>query len=189
MRLWREFYGMSTTIDELRNILAQNAFEVFDIPKNFELELVQLNNKLYALQKQFHPDSWINSMDNIAGLITMVSSHINNCYQELIHPLSRALLLLKIHNFTLDLTNDTQISPIFLAEQMELHELIDEYANDLDKLAGLELNIKHKQKLIIKQLNDAFIAQQFALARDLSKQLAFYKRLLTLVANAIDNQQ
>ncbi|MBP9742682.1 MAG: Fe-S protein assembly co-chaperone HscB [Burkholderiales bacterium] len=180
---------MSTAIDELHNVLVQNAFELFGIPCNFELELTQLNNKLYTLQKKFHPDNWVNSEEQIASLITKVSSHINNCYQELKHPLARALLLLKIHDFTLDLTNDTQISPIFLAEQIELHELIDEYANDLDKLAGLELNIKHKQKLIITQLNDAFIAKQFALARDLTKQLAFYKRLIMLVANAIDKQQ
>ncbi|MDQ5921346.1 MAG: molecular chaperone HscB [Pseudomonadota bacterium] len=168
---------------KLYKILTEDAFTVFEIPPNFDLMSAStpLNNKLHELQKKFHPDNWT-SNPSIYGLITRVSSHINSCYQELKNPLSRSLLLLKLNGFHLDLAKNTQMPQAFLFEQMEFHELLDEAANDCDKLEQLEQNLENKQKTVIEELGSLFNQKQFEQALELTKQLSFYQKLADLIS-------
>lgn len=170
-------------INELKEVLSKNAFGVFRIQPSFIIDLAALTAMHHRLQKLYHPDNWINS--DVASLIVSVSAHVNTSYTKLKNPLERAMLLLELSGYRLDLAQDTNLPEKFLFEQMEFHEQVDEASNNIDKLESLEQELIDKQKLLINQLSDKFESKQFEQATELTKQLAFYQRLLNLVANTI----
>jgi molecular chaperone HscB len=167
--------------DNIKEILKQNCFEVFGIEPGFEIDISKLNTKLHELQKEFHPDNWINN--ELSTLAVSVSSHINSSYTELKNPLTRSIALLELNNHPLDLAHDTALPMEFLTEQMELHELIEDAKDDLTKLEELEQDIIRKQKILLNNLSQKFAAKDYLQALTLTKQLGFYTRLLNSIAD------
>lgn len=168
---------------ELQDLLSQDPFKILQINPSFDIDINQLNNNFHLLQKKFHPDNWVNH--EFLPLIVMASAHINTCYTKLKDPLQRALLLLDLNEFSINFAQDTTLSENFLSEQMEYHELIDEANKDINKLEMINHDLHDKEQQLIKQLSNAFKQQQFNQAKELSKQLAFYNKLLDLVENTI----
>ncbi len=181
---------------ESQHILNQNCFEVFGFKESFLINTETLREAYLKLQKQFHPDYCISDKNlTINKDITLaISSHINNAYKTLLNPLSRAILLLNLHDITYSLNNDNSISETFIIEQMEIHEEIEDakIAKNLVALENIEQKIKTKKNIIIDNLNIAFthISKQnngndYQEIRKLIKQLAFYDKLEHLVNNSI----
>ena len=169
--------------NQLKELLLKNCFEVFTIKPKFNLDLSELNTKLHQLQKKYHPDNWINN--DLAVQALGVSAHINSCYTNLKKPLSRAISLLEINGYALDLAKNTSLPPNFLMEQMELHELIDEAGTSIDKLEALEEIISDKQESLSAELSLNFEQENYTEAVELTKQFGFYQRLLNSITDKI----
>lgn len=204
MWLWRKFYYLKylsnkrLTIknQELQDILNKNYFEVFGFKENFLIDTETLRQAYLQLQKQFHPDYFIfdkNSTIN-KDIVTAISAHINNAYKTLLNPLSRAILLLNLHDITYNLNNNTSISEVFIIEQMQIHEEIEDAktTNDLVALENIEQKIKTQKNIIVNNLNTAFThisnqntSNDYEEIKKLIKQLAFYDKLEYLVNNSI----
>ena len=168
---------------ELNKILEQNCFEVFGLTTGFDINPAELNAKLHSLQKEFHPDNWIN---NVAATDALnASSHINSCYAKLKNPLERALLILSLNSYPLDLARDTDLPEQFLFEQMEFHEQIDEAGENSDKLEIIEHTVTAKQKDVIDKLSIEFAKHNYTGALELTKQLGFYQRLFNQISDKI----
>ena len=174
---------------ELRQILGHNFFEVFAISPSFDIDQNALAVVYRQQQKQYHPDNSVQQDAEFQALILSVSAHINNAYTNLKNPLNRALLLLELNSLPLDLAHDTVLPPQFLMEQMEFHEELDDakHSKDIEQLEQLEQSVQKKEQHIILQLSTAFQQQEFDRARNLTKQLAFYQRVLGHVSNAISS--
>lgn len=173
---------MITELDQ-NKIIKFNCFELLNLPVNYKIDYNQLNIQLHILQKKFHPDNWVNNDSSSSSLI--VSAHINSCYTTLKNPLYRAITLLNIKGFPLDLTKDTVVPQKFLMEQMELHELINDAYEDLDKLEEIEKSIIDKQNTLITKLEEKFDLELYLDAQELTKQLKFYNRLLNSINDKI----
>lgn len=174
---------------ELKQILNYNYFEVFAVNPSFDIDQDDLAAMYRKKQKQYHPDNSTQYDTDTQALVLSVSSHINNAYTNLKNPLNRALLLLELNSFPLDLAHDTTLPPQFLMEQMEFHEELDDakHARDIEKLERLEQSVQEKEHHITQQLSLAFQQQRFDNARNLTKQLAFYQRVLSHVSNTISS--
>ncbi|MCC2625692.1 MAG: hscB [Burkholderiales bacterium] len=140
--------------DNLTKILRQNCFEVFDLSLQYKVDHDALNNRYQQLQKQLHPDKYINHPDS--SLSIRVSAHINDAYNTLNSPLLKAIALLEQYGVILDLNKDKELPISILMEQMELYEEIEEANHDIDRLNALAKKLSDN----IRKLNDK-IAQDF----------------------------
>ncbi len=137
MWVWRELHCMMSTFstDDLTKILRQNCFEVFDLPLQYKVDSDTLNSRYQELQKQLHPDKFINHPDS--SLSIRISAHINDAYNTLNSPLLKAIALLEQNGIILDLNVDKQLPATVLMEQMELYEEIEDANHDIDQLNTL----------------------------------------------------
>lgn len=168
-----------------QELLSYDYFKLFQLNSAFKIDQVQLKETHRNLQKQFHPDNFTNNDKTLQMLNLQLSSHINNGYTTLSSPLNRALYLLKLNGFELNLETDTTLPSKFLIDQMELHEKIAE-AKTQDQLENLEQELQSKEHTLVEEIATAFENANFIKATELVKQLAFIKRLLDNISQAIN---
>lgn len=190
--MWRKFYCLimsNIILQHLNQLLRQNPFQLFAIPQNFIINLDHLTKSYLQLQKKYHPDNFVNELPEIKSLALKVSSHINNAYNSLKNPLQRSLTLLDLQGITLNLSSDTQLPQTFLYEQIETHEEIENAVEkqDISLLEQIERSLQNKELILIKKLEEAFNKCELELVIKLTKQLAFYNRLLETVTETINN--
>ena len=74
-----------------------NFFKVFGIPLCWQIDLKVLKEKHRSLQKDFHPDLFVNSSEVEKQRSVEKASVINEGFRVLCSPLSRAQHLLELH--------------------------------------------------------------------------------------------
>ena len=167
-------------------MLTQNHFELFGLEPGFELDLQNIAERYRDLQRAMHPDRFANATDQERRLSVQQSAQINEAYQVLKSPLSRARYLLELQGITFD-DNNTAMDPMFLMEQMELRESLAGVRGQGDPftaLMSLRDTIDAKDKAFISSLNEAFASgEKPALegARDTVRKMQFMERLLSEV--------
>lgn len=163
--------------------LGKNHFELFDLPISFEVEQETLALRYRELQRAVHPDRFANATEQEKRLSVQQAAQINEAYQVLKSPLSRARYLLEISGLPLDDT-DTQMDPSFLMEQMELREALAEVRGADDPFEALNKarnNIESREREFIESLQQAFgdgSKEALEHARDLVRKMQFMQRLL-----------
>ncbi|MBX9597806.1 MAG: Fe-S protein assembly co-chaperone HscB [Burkholderiales bacterium] len=168
-------------------LLKQDYFELFGLALDYQIDLGGLQNKLRALQKQYHPDNFAAEDTEVINQALVISSQINQAYTTLSEPLARAIYLLQLHGVIVDLVHGTKFSNEFLMAQIELREQISEAedSGDFDALEQIEQNLQNESTIITAKIGELFIIANYAEISELVKQLAFYKKLEQLVANIL----
>jgi molecular chaperone HscB len=165
-------------------LLQQNYFELFGLQPDFELDLDGIAARYRDLQRAVHPDKFANASDQERLLSVQQAAQINEAYQTLKSPLSRARYLLELKGITLD-DSDTTMDPMFLMEQMELRESLAEVSNKPDPFAALMSlrdSIEAKEQRLITSLAAAFASGEQAElegARETVRKLQFMEKLLS----------
>ena len=117
----------------------KNHFELFDLPVSFDIDTNTLAERYRELQRTVHPDKFASAPNRERRLAMQKATQINEAFQILKKPLTRAAYLLQLHGIDTNQQNTTMDSE-FLMTQMELREelaersfedLISEY-QDLD---------------------------------------------------------
>ena len=170
-------------------LLKHNEFELFDLLPSFIIDLELLNQKYIKLQHQYHPDNFANQDSDTYAQALQLSALINTAYATLSSPLRRSMCLLRLYNVELDLSCDTQLPMPFIVLQMDTHEAIHDakLAEDIEALEILEKDIKRQQNNLILQLDIEFANHNLIEAKELTKQLSFYNRLLININDTISN--
>ena len=125
---------------------SKNFFEIFSLPVAWEVDFEQLDIKFRALQKALHPDRYATKNDFEKRLAVQTAATINQAYQTIKNPLSRAQYLLELEN--LDDSQETHITSDgqFLMEQMLLREALSEVrGNENAKQSLVSLSIEAQQ--------------------------------------------
>jgi len=163
--------------------LGKNHFELFDLPASFEVEQETLALRYRDLQRAVHPDRFANASEQEKRLSVQQAAQINEAFQVLRQPLSRARYLLQLNGVPLDDT-DTQMEPAFLMEQMELREDLAEVRGAEEPFAALSRvrdTVESKEREIIEALQQAFAdggPEALEHARQLVRKMQFMQRLL-----------
>jgi molecular chaperone HscB len=110
--------------------LAQNYFQLFDLPQQFSVDVERLGERYRQLQRELHPDRYASAPAHEQRLAVQYSGLINEAYETLNKPLSRALYLLGLSGMSQEQISAQKVDGGFLIEQMELRE-------KLESLAGL----------------------------------------------------
>ncbi|HCB1497999.1 co-chaperone protein HscB [Klebsiella oxytoca] len=154
-------------------------FTLFGLPASYTLSLEPLAARYQDLQRQYHPDKFANGSAAEQLAAVQQSATINQAWQTLRHPLTRAEYLLSLHGFDLASEQHTVRDTAFLMEQLELREELDEIGKAQDE-ARLENFIKRvkalfdtRHQLMVEQLNN----EAWDAAADTVRKLRFLDKL------------
>ncbi|MDH5649874.1 MAG: Fe-S protein assembly co-chaperone HscB [Gammaproteobacteria bacterium] len=163
--------------------LGRNYFELFGIPKSFEIDNTQLTGRYHDLQRRFHPDKYANASDQERRLSMQVTAQINEALQTLRDPVRRGRYLLMLAGIEMNDETDTKMDPGFLMEQMELREAlaaVDTTSNPLAKLEEIMTEVDGGREVRLQKLSQLFSAgddKAHSEIRKLLRELQFLQKI------------
>ncbi len=120
-------------------------FSLLGIEPDFDIDTKKLEASYFQQQRLFHPDRFIGKPPAERQAAMQKSVDINQAYQKLKSPLTRAQTLLAMQKITIGTDNDSvKPSQALLVETLEWREAIDE-ANSVEtlKIQQEALNAAH----------------------------------------------
>ncbi len=118
--------------------LEQNFFKLFELTEDYHLDLHQLAERYRALQKEVHPDRYAHASEREQLLAVHYTAHVNEALNTLKSPLKRAQYLFKLRGRELCPESSAVMDPMFLMQQMELRERLEDVRSHQDPEAELE---------------------------------------------------
>ncbi|KIP65648.1 MULTISPECIES: co-chaperone HscB [Vibrio] len=157
-----------------------NHFELFGLPSQFKLDGSLLSSQFRELQKRFHPDNFATASERDRLMAVQKAAQINDAYQILKQPISRAEYLLAENGIEIRGEQQTMQDPMFLMEQMELREELEDIADSSDPESALfdfdsKVSKMYKQHLVSveKELDNSLWPE----AADRVRKLKFIAKL------------
>jgi molecular chaperone HscB len=164
-----------------------NHFQLFDLPETYRLDTARLDEAYRKLQNEVHPDRFAASGESEKRLSMQWATKVNEAYQTLKTPLSRATYLLHLHGKEVFSANHTSFPPAFLMQQMAWRESIDtarqsRNASALDKLwRDLRKEAANLEYRLAAELDDA---KDDEAAANTARELKFMHKLIEEVGDA-----
>lgn len=163
----------------MSDLFSKNYFEIFNIPVSFDLDDAQLSVLYRELQKEVHPDKFVNAGEQQSRLAVQVTSLVNQAFDTLKSPVSRAHYLLKLAGLDIDHEQDTTMDPMFLMEQMELREEIESVRSKADPLDEIDRLMKQVKKMladVMQSYSLAYQKEKYSEAHEWSRKMQFLNK-------------
>ena len=163
-------------------------FSLFDLPRSFRLDTSVLDQRYREAQARVHPDRYVQAGDAERRLSLQWATRVNEAYQTLKKPLSRAQYLLKICSHDLDAENNAAMPADFLMEQMEWREAVDEArtAREQGELEMLHFRVKQRMNARYEELGELLDdCKDYSQAADRVRRLMFLEKLLFDIDDAM----
>ncbi|PMN52609.1 co-chaperone HscB [Vibrio lentus] len=157
-----------------------NHFELFGLPLQFQLDGSLLSSQFRDLQRQFHPDKFATASERDRLLAVQKAAQINDAYQVLKNPISRAEYLLVQHGEDIRGEQQTMQDPMFLMEQMELREELEDIADSSDPedaLFAFEGKVSKMYKQQLSAIQQELESEAWLEAADRVRKLKFIAKL------------
>lgn len=171
----------------------QNFFTLLQLPQQFAVDDAQLAASHRALQRQYHPDRYVNAVPQEQRLAVQFSAHLNTAMATLKNPVQRALHLLSLAGIDIDCQQRTIADGEFLLRQMAFRESLDAALADDDRGAMTQLvaevaaQFDHCQTVFSQQFADVCkrsidlpvidAADDFAALLDTVEKMQFFEKL------------
>lgn len=168
----------------------QNYFELFDLPATCEIDAAKLRENFMQLQRQYHPDRYAASTDAVRRRAVQIAAHVNGAHQTLDIPLKRAEYCLQLAGLSTDSETDAKMDPMFLMQQMELREALEDVSSAADPYKALDAvqsDINDQMESISATAFSAITDKKYDEARELVRRWQFLEKLLE-EANSIEAQ-
>ncbi|MCC7045523.1 MAG: Fe-S protein assembly co-chaperone HscB [Alphaproteobacteria bacterium] len=160
---------------------AADHFARLGLPRCFAIDLAELDRRYFALQRQLHPDRFVRRAPRERAISQSQAASLNEAYETLRDPLSRAVYLLRLQGVELEPPGGQTISdPDLLMEAMEMREALAE-AGDAASVAVLARRIESERAAALTTLATAFAAG----ARDAARKAALRLKYLGKLAEDI----
>ncbi|MDN4503589.1 co-chaperone HscB [Alteromonadaceae bacterium BrNp21-10] len=165
-----------------------NYFELFNIDVGFDLDLAQLSADYQKLQKVSHPDRFATASDKQKLIAVQQSAQLNDAYSTLKSPLPRAEYLLSLKGIDLNHEKTTMQDNLFLMQQMEWREQLEDikHAQDIDALESLDEEMQTQIRLHLQRVKDWLAtdcSQSHHSAADEVRKLKFLYKLRDEIAH------
>ena len=171
---------MASALDEID--FGADHFALFGLTPAFRIDALALDARFRELQARVHPDRFARAGESERRVSLQWATRVNEAYQTLKTPLSRAQYLLGLTGHGVDKGSNTAMPPEFLMEQMEWREAVAE-ARQVHEAAELE-DLRHR---VGQRMNKSYgrLAEliddderDYAAAADLVRRLMFLEKLL-----------
>jgi len=138
----------------------QNYFALFQLPQQFELDITVLDAQYRKLQAEVHPDKFVNASPAERMQSMQMATQVNEAYQVLKQPTSRARYLLQLQGIATDEENNTAMPGDFLMAQMEWREAMDDAraGKDIPALDALLKEMRTQAKALQQQVANEIVA-------------------------------
>jgi molecular chaperone HscB len=164
----------------------QNHFELFGLAPAFALEGEALERSYRDIQSRVHPDRFAHAGDAERRASLQWTTRVNEAFQTLKNPVTRAKHLLELHGVDVAFETDTAMPADFLMQQMELRESLEE-AQTPAALDGMRKTLRQQKAQIEKQIGEAIDAKKdYAGAAGLVRKLQFLDKLDTEIDSAYE---
>lgn len=167
-----------------------NYFELFGLPQQFMLDGGLLSSQFRELQKRFHPDNVAAGSESEKLAAVQKASQINDAYQVLKSPISRAEYLLSLHELDIRSEQQTMQDPEFLMEQMMLREELEEIESGSDienALFEFDAKVSKLYKTHISNVETELNHAQWVQAANSVRKLKFIAKLKNEVERVEEN--
>ncbi len=169
---------------------SQDHFALFGLPRRYALDAEHLGRLYREVQAQVHPDKHAHLSDGERRLAMQWTTRINEAYQVLRLPLSRAKYLLALEG--IDVDAGREMAREFLLQQLERREAVAEAsaAADVERLEGLHAQLQSDLAREYAQLATAMACDrqadpQASAAVKQLRQLMFLEKLLADIDDAL----
>ena len=165
--------------------LAKNYFELFGLPVGFIIDGAELVGRYRELQRVVHPDRYANATEQEQRLSLQQTTRINEAFETLKNPVTRAQYLLSLHGIDMQAEKETTRNTAFLMEQLQLREELEnaryaEHPEDvLDELMG---RISAMIRTLVAQMAIKFedpSPPNLEAARETVRKMQFLNKLLS----------
>jgi len=112
--------------------LQSTDFAIFGLVPQFSIDRVALDMRWKELQREAHPDRFAAASPAAQREAMQWSVRINEAYQRLKNPLKRAAYLCELHGVPIRAEDNTAMPPVFLMQQMQWREDLDDAAGEAD---------------------------------------------------------
>lgn len=163
-------------------------FALLGLPRTFRIDGNLLNERYRAVQAQVHPDHFADADETQRRRSLQWATKVNEAYAALRKPLSRALYLLQLAGFGVDLADNHAMPVEFLMEQMEWREAVAEARagkvlpelEDLDQRVRVDIRKGYEELMVL--LDDQ---GDYAQSADRVRRLMFLEKLLADIDEAL----
>lgn len=166
--------------------LQSNDFELFGLAQEFAQDLVALDTRWKALQREAHPDKFSAQGASAQRVAMQWSVRINEAYQRLKNPLKRAAYLCELQGAPVNAHSNTAMPKAFLMQQMQWREDLEE-ANSASALEVLSADVSLAEKTLLQQCENLLDAQHdYAQAISVVRCLMFIDKFSEDLAQRFD---
>ncbi|MGK0272440.1 MAG: molecular chaperone HscB [Cocleimonas sp.] len=162
----------------------QSYFKLFGLSEQFALDTSILATSFRELQAQYHPDRFVNADDQERRVALQSTGFINEAHEALKSPRLRARYLLTLKGVEFDDEIDTTSDGMFLMQQMEMREALEDAQSASDDpevvLDAIEKTGKEVKALSQSLQNDFeinFDIDNFVAAKEAVLKMKFFERL------------
>lgn len=164
-----------------KDILSSNFFELFELPVSYVVDLNKMRQQYMQLQKQVHPDKFVNASDQEKRLSMQQTSWINEAQAVLKDPVLRATYLLKLKGVDFNLENETTMDAAFLMQQLEMREQLENLKKEAESLPDLEAllkEVKTSSSDMMDKFSACYESDQIDEAREWIRKLQFMQKAI-----------
>ncbi|HEX20252.1 MAG TPA: Fe-S protein assembly co-chaperone HscB [Acidiferrobacteraceae bacterium] len=160
--------------------LKKDFFAFLGLPIAFDLDPEALEDNYRTLQKHLHPDKFSMSTEQEKRMAVQLTAHLNEAQATLSNPMRRGRYLLVMQGIDTNEETDTVMPAVFLMEQIEIREQLEELDSVDDPWARLDAlaeMIGKKIKDRVQGLSKAFAAKDFQGARGIVREMQFLHKI------------
>jgi molecular chaperone HscB len=155
----------------------QNHFDLFGLTPRFSIEGEALERSYREIQSKVHPDRFAHAGDAERRASLQWTTRVNEAFQVLKNPVTRARHLLELHGVDVAFETNTAMPPEFLMQQMELRETLEQ-AKDAASLDLLRADLTKERNQIEEAIAEAIdVKKDYSGAAGLVRKLQFLHRL------------
>ena len=139
----RTLYPEATALDH---------FQFFGLPRKFDLNAKELHRKFLSISRSVHPDYFAGASDEMRALALRMSAEVNEAYEGLKNPRTRAEYMLELAGGKSS-AEDKTVPESLLAEVFLLQEEIEEAqaSGDTSALTGLKQRLTERVEMMMTE--------------------------------------
>src|SRR5687767_5640997 len=161
----------------VKALTSSSSFELFGLPARYSVDQEMLEKAYRDIQSQVHPDRFAHAGDAERRASLQWTTRVNEAFQILRNPVTRARHLLELHGVDVAFETNTAMPPEFLMQQMELRESL-EGAKTPASLDEMRKRLQQEKAQLQTQIGEAIDSKKdYTAAAGLVRKLQFLDRL------------
>jgi molecular chaperone HscB len=151
-------------------------FARLGLPAALDLEPASIDRVYFALQRQWHPDRFVNRPPDERARASAEAAALNDAYRTLKDPCSRAFYLAVLKGVALPSDSETIDDPDLLMEAMEAREALQE-AESIEAVDALAARARNEMQSALAGLASLFLREDKPAIRKALLRLRYLDKL------------